>query len=402
MKENNKKNEEEIQDISKKHLFTSEKFNIPEKDNENIKKKKVKFLSVKNQFFKVQTISEINKKKSSYNPYINKGRWTEDERNNFIQGIVLYGINWKKVKSLIPTRTAVQVRSHAQKFFLKMKECKDKILGIDFSLNSINNIKDMINQIKFINPNYDVINILKRLSNKLINNRRKFKDIHKKNIKNQNTFISQNNNKNELINLEEENKNLISNENAQNLNEKKEKYKQLEINNTKFINNFSINNNDIFSNFIYIGNNNINNNFNNIPNILNNPLPLNGENNLLSNNINNYNAFNNNILNNNLSLNFDNDPYIRQLSLMNNYLFSHVQNLNSINSIGNIFISNLLNQLNTFNTNLTLLKNTYLNNNISLPNNNSNLQNNLNSFNIIIDLLKQNNEAKDKKDNNNQ
>ena len=113
MNENNKKNEEEIQDISKKHIFTSGKFNILEKDNENIKKKKVKFLSVKKQFFKVQTISEINKKKSPYKPYINKGRWTEDERNNFIQGIVLYGINWKKVKSLIPTRTAVQVRSNA-------------------------------------------------------------------------------------------------------------------------------------------------------------------------------------------------------------------------------------------------------------------------------------------------
>ena len=284
-----------------------------------------------------------------------------------------------------------------------MKECKDKILGIDFILNSINNIKDMINQIKFINPNYDAINIFKRFSNKLINSRRKFKAIHNKDIKNQNTFISRNNVKNELINLEEENKNLNSNENAQNLNEKKEKYNQLEINNTKFINNFSINNNDIFSNFNYKGNNIINSNFNNIPDILNNPLPLNGENNLLSNNIINYNAFNNNTLNNNLSLNFANDPYISQLSLMNNHLFSYVQNLNSVNSIGNIFISNLLNQLNTFNTNLTLLKNTYLlNNNISLPNNNSNLQNNLNSINIIIDLLKQNNEAKDKKDNNNQ
>jgi len=38
-----------------------------------------------------------------------------------------------------------------------MKTCKDDNLGIDFTLNSINNVKDMINQIKFVNPHYNVI-----------------------------------------------------------------------------------------------------------------------------------------------------------------------------------------------------------------------------------------------------
>ena len=62
----------------------------------------------------------------------------------FLQGISLYGNNWKKIKTLISTRTAKQVRSHAQKFFIKMKFCKDEVLGIDFTLNDICNIKDMI------------------------------------------------------------------------------------------------------------------------------------------------------------------------------------------------------------------------------------------------------------------
>ena len=44
----------------------------------------------------------------------------------------------------------MQTRSHAQKFYQKLKMCKDDELSIDFTLDSINNIKDMINQIKSI------------------------------------------------------------------------------------------------------------------------------------------------------------------------------------------------------------------------------------------------------------
>ena len=99
-----------------------------------------------------------------------------------------------------------------------MKACKDDSLGIDFTLSSINNVKDMINQIKIVNPHYNVINVLKKLSNKFIGKRRTFKTIHKKIIKSQNNCIFDNNDKNELIKLEEDN-NLFSNENYQILND---------------------------------------------------------------------------------------------------------------------------------------------------------------------------------------
>ena len=378
-------------DISKNKIFVSEKLNFPQKDNEHIKKKNIKFLSIKRQFFKVQTFSDFNRKKPIPNPNINDGRWTEDERNKFIQGISLYGINWKKVKSLIPTRTAVQVRSHAQKFFYKMKACKDDSLGIDFTLSSINNVKDMINQIKNINPHYNVINVLKKLSNKFITKKRKFKTIHKKIIKNQNNYILDNNDNNDLFRLEEDN-NLISNENDQILNAlvKNGKNKILEQNN--------FNNN--ISNFELIRNNFINNNFNNFQNLLNNPLPLGGENNLSFNNIFNNNNFNNNLLKNYLPFNLANDPYISYLSIINNYLFSNIQNLNSIYSIGNIFISNLINEINYFNNNIASFNNMYLNNNISLINNNNISQSNVNKINNN-NLLNQINEIKDKKENNN-
>ena len=52
------------------------------------------------------------RKKFSNNPDFNDGRWTEEEHNQFLQGITIYGDSLEKVKSLIKTRTIIQVRSH--------------------------------------------------------------------------------------------------------------------------------------------------------------------------------------------------------------------------------------------------------------------------------------------------
>jgi len=49
------------------------------------------------------------------------GRWTKKEHEQFLQGLHLYGRNWKQIESLIPTRSCAQIRSHAQKFFRRMK-----------------------------------------------------------------------------------------------------------------------------------------------------------------------------------------------------------------------------------------------------------------------------------------
>ena len=45
------------------------------------------------------------------------GRWTSPEHDAFVHGLSLYGREWKRVALIIPTRTAAQVRSHAQKYF---------------------------------------------------------------------------------------------------------------------------------------------------------------------------------------------------------------------------------------------------------------------------------------------
>jgi SHAQKYF class myb-like DNA-binding protein len=47
------------------------------------------------------------------------GRWTADEHEAFLRGLEVYGREWKKVATCVPTRTSSQIRSHAQKYFAK-------------------------------------------------------------------------------------------------------------------------------------------------------------------------------------------------------------------------------------------------------------------------------------------
>jgi SHAQKYF class myb-like DNA-binding protein len=48
------------------------------------------------------------------------GRWSPEEHRKFLHGIAENGRNWEKVASAVGTRTTVQVRSHAQKYFKKI------------------------------------------------------------------------------------------------------------------------------------------------------------------------------------------------------------------------------------------------------------------------------------------
>jgi len=58
------------------------------------------------------------------------GRWTKEEHQRFVEAIKTHGKNWKKVEEYVATRTGAQIRSHAQKFFLKLeKEVKTNQKG---------------------------------------------------------------------------------------------------------------------------------------------------------------------------------------------------------------------------------------------------------------------------------
>ena len=93
------------------------------------------------------------------------GRWNSDEHKRFIIGCLLYGNNWKKVEGYVQTRTSTQIRSHAQKFLIKLKK-KYKINELNY-----NNEKDTSNFIIKIDENNEesnkeeINNIIKKLDN---------------------------------------------------------------------------------------------------------------------------------------------------------------------------------------------------------------------------------------------
>ncbi|BFG22306.1 hypothetical protein CerSpe_085800 [Prunus speciosa] len=49
-------------------------------------------------------------------------RWTHEEHNKFLEALKLYGRAWQRIEEHIGTKTAVQIRSHAQKFFSKLEK----------------------------------------------------------------------------------------------------------------------------------------------------------------------------------------------------------------------------------------------------------------------------------------
>ena len=80
-----------------------------------------------------RTVSKKKKKKSKWNPSlaqqvkcgtyntICKGKWTHAEHLAFLNAVKVHGKNWVAVSKAMKKRTVLQVRTHAQKFFIKVK-----------------------------------------------------------------------------------------------------------------------------------------------------------------------------------------------------------------------------------------------------------------------------------------
>ena len=119
---------------------------------------------------------------------VNEGRWKLDEHMRFIEGLKNLGNQWRKIKKYVGTRSTNQVRSHAQKYFLKLKTFKDINLGIDFTVDTIKNFTNIINKIKEYEKKNNCDNILVIINQKLL----------ERNIKNKNIMIGQINNAEEL------------------------------------------------------------------------------------------------------------------------------------------------------------------------------------------------------------
>jgi SHAQKYF class myb-like DNA-binding protein len=52
---------------------------------------------------------------------VNNGRWNSHEHQLFLEAILQFGNEWKKVQQHIKSRSSTQARSHAQKFFINIK-----------------------------------------------------------------------------------------------------------------------------------------------------------------------------------------------------------------------------------------------------------------------------------------
>jgi SHAQKYF class myb-like DNA-binding protein len=66
----------------------------------------------------------------------NNGRWGKEEQKRFAEAVFKYGNNWKKIQGHISSRNITQVRSHAQKFLMKLKESEFlKAKGLDNNLS---------------------------------------------------------------------------------------------------------------------------------------------------------------------------------------------------------------------------------------------------------------------------
>nr|VDC78254.1 unnamed protein product [Brassica rapa] len=71
-----------------------------------------------------ETTTEAPEKKVRKGYTISKSRqsWTEGEHDKFLEALQLFDRDWKKIEDFVGSKTVIQIRSHAQKYFLKVEK----------------------------------------------------------------------------------------------------------------------------------------------------------------------------------------------------------------------------------------------------------------------------------------
>ena len=103
--------------------------------------------SEEDNFFSLSNNKTSIKQNNQDNSKVSIGRWHLGEHKRFLEAIIKFGNDWKKVEKYIGTRTSSQARSHAQKFFIKLKEEQKKLKisnDIDYSNSTIKSFHDAL------------------------------------------------------------------------------------------------------------------------------------------------------------------------------------------------------------------------------------------------------------------
>jgi len=120
-------------------------YSLIESKEELPSKQQIKFILTKqdtpiNLLQKKTTIKANDSSTDSDNS--NNGRWTKEEQKRFAEAILNHRNNWKKIQNYVSSRNITQIRSHAQKFLMKLKEnkiLKDKGLKLNSSWTKVMN-----------------------------------------------------------------------------------------------------------------------------------------------------------------------------------------------------------------------------------------------------------------------
>lgn len=65
---------------------------------------------------------EVRKVRKPYTITKSRESWTEPEHDKFLEALQLFDRDWKKIEAYVGSKTVIQIRSHAQKYFLKVQK----------------------------------------------------------------------------------------------------------------------------------------------------------------------------------------------------------------------------------------------------------------------------------------
>jgi SHAQKYF class myb-like DNA-binding protein len=152
---------------------------------QNPPKKDIKFVLTKEEYPHSFLKKKINLKTENGDwgvDHSNGGRWSKEEQHKFAEAVFQYGNEWKKIQSHISSRNLTQIRSHAQKFLMKLKETNFyKSLNLDMNLSwtkVMNYIRsnvefNVLKEILFSVEQNEEKNVEKKSKKKTINKRSK-------------------------------------------------------------------------------------------------------------------------------------------------------------------------------------------------------------------------------------